>query len=499
MTTPLPPNFQVLQVPTSIDYTSKDYTGFATSMLAYAQQIMPNWNPTSEGDFGLILLELFAYAADILSYYGDRASQEAYINTATQRTSLLNIAQLLGYIPSNGTPATGTVTFQTANPGVAVVVPAGTQVSTPFSTSLDQPIIFETQSDVTIAANGATSTVAVSQGVTYTQVLLGVSDGTAGQQFIIPQQDVIDGSTSIFIQSTTASIQWTQVQYLIDYDGSDEVYIVQVDASGTSTITFGDNVNGLIPGLGLQIFATYTVGLGSQGNVSAGTVGIIVDDIPGVFVPFLGDGITYNSSAMTGGSDPETNDQIRANAPQSFATQNRAVSLQDYANLAMNVPGVIAANAVANHSTSVSLYILGPGGQTPSTGLQDAVLDYFTGNTLAGVSLSVVAPNLIAVDVGSSGNKVQLSVLPKYQAAAVQQNVQTALTALLTPPNVSFGQLLTISDIYSAILAVAGVAWAVVPVFTREDVTQTGTTSIQFRQSEVPIPGNFYFNTTGGF
>lgn len=499
MTTPLPPQFQVIQIPTSIDYTSKDYTGFATSMLTYAQQIMPNWNPTSEGDFGLILLELFAYAADILSYYGDRASQEAYINTATQRTSLLNISQLLGYIPSNGTPSTGTVTFQTANPGVAVVVPSGTQVSTVFNTSLDQPIIFETQANVTVAANGGTQTVAVTQGITYTQVLLGVSDGTAGQQFIIPQQDVIDGTTEIFIQSTTTVTGWTQVQYLVDYLGSDEVYTVSVDASNTTTIQFGDNVNGLIPGLGLQILATYRVGLGSAGNVSAGTVGLIINDIAGVFIPFLGDGITYNSTAMTGGSDPETNDQIRANAPTAFATQSRAVSLVDYANLAMNVPGVIASNAVANHSTSVSLYILGPGGQLPSTGLQNAVLDYFVDKTLAGVTLSVVAPTLILVDVGSSGNNVQLSVLPKYQAAGVQQNVETALTALLTPPNVTFGQLLTISDIYSAILAVAGVAWCVVPVFTREDVVQTGTTSIQFRQSEVPVPGIFYFTTTGGF
>jgi hypothetical protein len=499
MTQPLPPQFQVLQVPTSIDYTSKDYTGFATSMLNYASQVMPNWNPTSEGDMGLILLELFAYAADILSYYGDRASQEAYINTATQRTSLLNIAQLLGYIPSNGTPSTGTVTFKTANPGVAVVVPAGTQVSTTFNTSLDQPIIFETQTNVTVAANGGTQTVPVIQGITYTQVLLGVSNGTAGQQFIIPQQKVIDGSTQVFIQSTTETDQWNQVQYLVDSLGSDAVYTVIVDAFNTTTIQFGDNVNGLIPGLGLQVLATYNVGLGSAGNVSAGTVGLTLNDTPGVFIPFLADGITYNSTAMTGGSDPETNDQIRVNAPTSFATQNRAVSLQDYANLALNVPGVIASNAVANHSTSVSLYILGPGGQVPSAGLSDAVVNYFTGNTLAGVTLSVVAPNLIAVDVGSSGNNVQLNVLPKYQAAAVQLNVQTALTALLTPPNVSFGQLLTISDIYAAILAVAGVAWAVVPVFTREDVVQTGTVSIQFRQSEVPVPGSFYFTTTGGF
>jgi baseplate J-like protein len=499
MSQPLPAEYQVLQIPTSIDYTSKDFTGFTTSMLTYAKQIMPDWNPTSEGDFGLVLLELFAYAADILSYYGDRISQEAYLPTATQRTSLLNIAQLLGYIPSNGTPSSGTVTIQTTNPGVATVVPELTQVSTTFNSSLDQPIIFETQESVTIAANGATQTIPVTQGITYQMVLLGTSDGTAGQMFTLPQQNVIDGSTTIYLQSTLATVEWTQVQYLVDSLPSDEVYTTMVDAYFNTDIMFGDNINGLVPALGLSVYATYRVGLGAAGNVGAGSVGIIVNAIPGVYIPTLSDNITYQSSAMSGGSDPETNDQIRANAPTAFATQYRAVSTADFASLAINVPGVIAANAVANHSTSVSLYIMGPGGQVPSAALEAATLAYFQGKTLAGVSLSVLSPNFILTDVGSVTNTVTISVMPRYSQAVVGPNVQMAVTALLTPPNTTFSQLLTVSDVYAAILAVAGVAWCTIPVITREDVVQTGVTSIQFRQSEVPVPGQFYYTLSGGF
>ena len=110
MTMPLPQNIQVLALPTTIDYTSKDYTGFYQSMMAFAQQVFPDWTPSSEGDFGVALVELLSMCLDIMSYYGDRISQEAYLPTATQRLSLLNISQLLGYIPSNGSPATGTVT-----------------------------------------------------------------------------------------------------------------------------------------------------------------------------------------------------------------------------------------------------------------------------------------------------------------------------------------------------------------------------------------------------
>ena len=119
-----PNYYTALQPPTSIDYTSKDWLGFVSSMLNYAQIVFPQWDTSSEGDFGVMLVELFAYMGDILSFYGDRLTQEAYLPTATQRLSLLNIAQLLGYTPTNGSPATGTVTFLTAATGPAVTIPA---------------------------------------------------------------------------------------------------------------------------------------------------------------------------------------------------------------------------------------------------------------------------------------------------------------------------------------------------------------------------------------
>ena len=131
---PIPQTSPSIQIPTTIDYTSRDYMGMMNSLLIYASQAFPDWSPQSQGDIGVMLLELFAYIGDINSYYTDRVMQEAYLPTATQRQSLLNIAGLLGYVPSNGTPATGTVTFQTDNPGSAVVIPEGTVVQSNFNT-----------------------------------------------------------------------------------------------------------------------------------------------------------------------------------------------------------------------------------------------------------------------------------------------------------------------------------------------------------------------------
>lgn len=479
--------------------TSRDYQGILNSLLVYQSQIMPDWQIQSEGDIGVALLELFAYMGDILSYYTDRVAQEAYLPTATQRQSLLNIAQLLGYVPSNGTPATGTVTFITDNPGLAIVISEGTVLQSNFNTVLDQPILYYTTEVATCPGDGGTITVPVSQGQQFSMVPVGTSTGLPGQQFTIPTPEVLDGSVTVYVQSSAPAgwTQWAQVSTLIDSLPNATVFTLEVNASDITTITFGDGINGLVPGLGLTIYASYTTIVGAAGNQPVGAVNIIVNAITGLSIATNASGIA-ESSVMAGGSDPESNDSIRANAPIAFATQQRAVSLQDFANLALNVPGVVTANAVANHSTSVSLYVLGPNVTVPSGQLQTQILDYFADATLAGVTLSLPSPNMIPVDVGSTASNITLQVSPTYSQLATTNAVILALNNLLTPPATQFGMLLSVSSIYQAIMTVPGVEYVVIPLFTREDIIQTGTTAIQFRPSEIPIAGIFYINAQGG-
>lgn len=508
MTTPqpVPANFPVMQVPTSIDFTSKDYPAFIQSMLAYAGRTFPQWNTTSEGDIGVAILETVAYVADIISYYGDRITQEAYLPTATQRVSLLNIAQLLGYQVSNGAPATGQVTFQTETNWPATMVEIGTQVATSISVQASQllgganaPVVYQTTETVVVPANGGTITANVSQGITYTQTPIGTSDGTVAQVLAIPQLGVQNGTVSVYVQDATDSgiTQWNYYAFLVDAGPEDLAFTTYVDQHGQTFVEFGDGLNGLIPALGMNVYATYTTTVGAAGNVAAGVVSSIVTPVTGVSIQQLADG-TYNSTLMSGGADPESNDTIRANAPLTFTTQNRAVSVDDFANLALNVPGVLMSVAIGNHSTSVALYVLGPNFQGPGPGLVQDILEFFEGKTLAGVSLSVLAPAQIPVDVGSNSNPVQLYVLPNYAQQTVLANVKAALQAFLSPPNQQFGALITISELYLTIMAVAGVGYCIIPVFTREDVTQTGTTSIQMRPTEIANAGNLYFTVSGG-
>jgi uncharacterized phage protein gp47/JayE len=494
---PLLVHFDTLQIPTSIDYTSKDFSGFAASMLAYAAQAFPEWNTASEGDMGVMLMEIFAYGLDIISYYGDRLTKEAYLSTATQLLSVYNIANMLGYVPSNGSPSSGTVIFKTDNPGPAVTVPTGTQV---VAVGLDTPVIFETQDTVVVQANGVvddTNSVEVIQGVTMHLVPIGVSDGTLGQKFVLPQLDVIDGTVQVWVQTSVGSQEWVQVAYLIDSGADDQVYSLATDQTGATTVSFGDNENGTVPAVGLQIWATYRVGVGSAGNLLPGAVDTFVTPIPGVSLQPLGVG-AGPSTAMIGGADPETIEQIRANAPTVFQAQYRAVSPQDFTALALSVPGVLMANAIAQRSSAVTLYIMGPNYTGPGPALQQSILSFFKGKTAAGCTVSIVPPTIVLIDAGSVGNPIQLVVQDAYLQASVLANVKTAIQALFTPPNVAFGQLINVSQIYGAVLAVPGVSYVVVPVFTREDAVQVGTAPIQLNPGEVASSGVQYISVTGG-
>lgn len=97
MPAPTPPNIIQTGKRPIIDYVTKDYEGFRASMLALIPQLLPSWSDRSESDFGVVLIELFAYVADILSYYQDRVANEAYLATATQRRSVAELLRLIDY------------------------------------------------------------------------------------------------------------------------------------------------------------------------------------------------------------------------------------------------------------------------------------------------------------------------------------------------------------------------------------------------------------------
>ncbi|HZI14086.1 MAG TPA: baseplate J/gp47 family protein, partial [Myxococcus sp.] len=107
-------------------YLARDYESFTRLMLERLQLTVPGWQERHAADLGMVLVELLAHAGDLLSYYQDAVSAEAYLGTARRRTSLRRHARLLDYLVHEGCNAR-TWVHLTLAPGVdSLELPAGT-------------------------------------------------------------------------------------------------------------------------------------------------------------------------------------------------------------------------------------------------------------------------------------------------------------------------------------------------------------------------------------
>ena len=135
-----------------VDYTSRDYVSLREELVELIPYFAPKWTNRDPADFGMVLLELFAYIGDQLNYYIDRSINESFITTASQRDNVLKLARLLGYQPVDSTASTVLLSFSNATLN-AITVPARTQVATSVTTSGETvQIIFETDEAVIVPA-----------------------------------------------------------------------------------------------------------------------------------------------------------------------------------------------------------------------------------------------------------------------------------------------------------------------------------------------------------
>ena len=97
-----------------INFTSYDYDTVKESLLQYLQIYHPeDFNDFIESSELVALLELFAYAAELMAYRTDMAAHENFITTAQRKQSVLRLAKLISYSASRNIPARGLVKINT--------------------------------------------------------------------------------------------------------------------------------------------------------------------------------------------------------------------------------------------------------------------------------------------------------------------------------------------------------------------------------------------------
>lgn len=469
----------VSQTPVTIDYTNRDFYSLREELIARVKERTGNsWFGTDSSDFGVALVEAFAYMGDITAYYIDRVANETNLITASQRESIINLALTYGYTPAGYQAASCTLLFTNSSLG-DVTIPSGTEVyGKVIDGDIVRQIIFTTTADVTVAAEDS-NTVTASHGY-YVSArnpasgitdiageLLGSSTGLPNQSFTLSQNQVVDGSVRLFVQNGDNFGEWSYVLHLSDYGPTDSVFTTSTDKNNFVSVVFGDGVSGALPPLYSQVKVDYIVGGGVTGNVAQYALTNFYS-IPGLTAEELAvvaSSITVtNTTAANGGIDPDSLETIKALAPLSFSTLNRAVTLDDYTNLAQQIPQVGKASAVSEVGSSVTLYVAPRRVDTStdpyplysddnttltvewdagnSTGLKYTVQNELANKCQLGVSLTVSPPTYIPVKLTILYNK-----LPQYTYTQVETQIKALLNSYYSYALVYFGQTIYPEDI----------------------------------------------------
>lgn len=113
-------------LPPSVDYTDKDFDALRARLIALVRSVFPDWSDFSVATFGNVLLEMYAFVGDVVTFYLDAQARESRLVTATQRKNVIALARMLGYRLHGARAATAEVEFTVARtPTADVTIPAG--------------------------------------------------------------------------------------------------------------------------------------------------------------------------------------------------------------------------------------------------------------------------------------------------------------------------------------------------------------------------------------
>lgn len=444
-----------------IDYTNRDYEAYRESMIATLQEKMPEYTDTSQTDAGIVILEALANGLDVCSMYNDAVANDVLLPTTQDRRLAMISAKCLGYTPYSQTASvTPQVFVLNSIKDEDFIIGKGTVVSTE-ETADSVAVTFETVEDLVIPSGKLGNeqdehgnylyTVDVIEGSTIDDDLLGSSTGAPYQTFKLNFPNVLVDSLAVYVDEGDGSKLWTYVSTMLDSDinGTSKVYTVTSDDFDNYYIEFGNGIKGKIPAICENgISASYRVGGGEIGNVKANMITVLETSIAQVEE-------TFNPvESTTLGHEKETLEEIKVNAPASFRSIDRAVTLTDYEDLLQinnegDFYGVYRSKAIRDSSegTKVNLYYLMRPNYTMTPKLQSAIIDFFSTRTMIGTSVELFNHNDYVVNLTGT-----LTVDRDYFNSEVLADVESYIkTTFFAFGKFSFDDSLVLSDLESAV------------------------------------------------
>ncbi|MBZ5529853.1 MAG: putative baseplate assembly protein [Acidobacteriia bacterium] len=307
-------------------------------------------------------------------------------------------------------------------------------------------------------------------------VFVAMSHGKPNWHWTLPECPLQQSSLRI---STLEADGWRRWTLREDFDSSTaaDSHFLLDPTSGT--ITFGDGRRGRVAPDQSLVFASYRTTKADGGNLAAQKVQTLADSLHNRVVLSDWAGTKANLVSITnpvpatGGLPAETLAHAEGRAVQELQSVTRALTLEDYEELVLGIPGLRVARvaAYANlhpafpcfKAPGVVTVIVAPflpqGKPYPSPALRVAVHSYLQRRRVIGTRIEITGPTYLEVAV-----QARVQSCPGTDKTALQQSIVNALGLFLDPlaggPNGDgwpFGRDVYRSEIMNVIARIPGV------------------------------------------
>ena len=322
-----------------VNFVDLDFDQIKTSIKEYLRSNSNFTDYDFEGSNLSTIIDVLAYNTYITSYNANMVSNEVFIDSATMRENVVSLARNIGYVPRSKKASTAILNFSVDTSALAskpetLTLKKGIVCST--TTFGSKSYIFCTIEDITVNVcdnNANFTNVKVYEG-SYVTTNFTVDAYDPNQRFILPNSAIDASTIKVSVKPSSASNinrKYRQANSLFNIDGDSPVYWVQEVEGERYELIFGDGVFGKKLAAPDYIEISYLVTHGESGN------GITNFQFSGNIISGRTDNeITTGISALasteasTGGQDIEDINSIKKYATRIYASQDRAVTANDY-------------------------------------------------------------------------------------------------------------------------------------------------------------------------
>ena len=406
-----------------------DFDNIKSNLKAFLQDQPEFSDYNFEGSGFAVLLDVLAYNTHYLGFNANMLANEVYLDSADIRKNIVSLAKMLGYTPSS-------VRAPSANISIVVNNATGSSLTmdkgTTFTSTVDGTTYqFVTNQESTITPLDGVyrfSDISIYEGtlVTYRYT---VDSTDVDQKFIIPSVNADTSTLKVTVQNSSVdatSSVYTLATGVRSLDNTSKVYFLQETDTGKFQIYFGDGVLGRKLSDGNIVILEYVVTNKEEANGAATfTLSSSIDGFSNVSV-------TTNSVAQ-GGSEAESKESIRFNAPLQYAAQDRAVTATDYETLVRSLyPNALSISAWGGEEDETPVYgvvkisIKAASGSTLTNQTKTEIVNSLRQYNIASVRPVIVDPETVSVILNST---VRFdSKLTTKTAATIKSEVISSLT-----------------------------------------------------------------------